>query len=66
MKHNSHYYFELNIIEFDTHGLATENGLKPTTNQKMHWDRATVRLDFTLSLINRLRHLTVHRVGNLW
>jgi hypothetical protein len=27
MKHNSHYDFELNIIEFDTHGLATKNGI---------------------------------------
>ena len=27
MKHNSHYDFELNIIEFDTHGLATTNGI---------------------------------------
>jgi hypothetical protein len=27
MEHNSHYDFELNIIEFDTHGLASKNGI---------------------------------------
>lgn len=27
MKHNSHYDYEPNIIEFDTHGLATTNGI---------------------------------------